>query len=334
MSDFYELTKSVRVTVAAPVDGDRYTVATVLLRDALVTGGRAYEGLQVYVEAERKLFILTDISGPTWYEIFSTSGAYLPLIGGTLIGPLILKDDNPAIYMMPKTDAQTAGTFFLNSLGIQQSYIGVTGADSIVHLDIFGAGGTSVSVKPGGTMSLGDSSDNYIEPLADTDLTVKKYVLDQININKSTGLELTEGVILHLSNIIKLMIDKDNIYLDLTNTHGKDNILKFRKRYYNERLAEFVLNNREINRLKKTDNELIQLYEPIYITPDYKNGRAQFFAPAKKIGNIEIPTFWFNVFIIWFMIFILYILLVFNIIRKLLDFNVHLFVKYFKNSSF
>lgn len=69
MSDYYELTKGVRITVDAPVDGDRYIADTLADRDKIIPLGRAFNGLQVYVESEKKLYILIDILAPTWSEV-------------------------------------------------------------------------------------------------------------------------------------------------------------------------------------------------------------------------------------------------------------------------
>lgn len=69
MSDYYELTKGIRITVNEPVDGDRYIASTIANRDKIITLARAFNGLQVYVESEEKLYILIDMLIPTWKEI-------------------------------------------------------------------------------------------------------------------------------------------------------------------------------------------------------------------------------------------------------------------------
>jgi hypothetical protein len=51
-----------------------------------------------------------------------------------------------------------------------------------------------------------------------------------------------------------------------------------------------------------------------------KYGRAHFFAPVKRLGNLEIDTYWFNMAVVWIVSFLLYIALYYNLLRKLIDF--------------
>lgn len=81
MASYYELSKSVRITNADPIDGDRYIADTLSDRDKLVTPiegvVRAHDGLQVYVKADKKLYLLVDINAAPkalWKEIFLGSG--------------------------------------------------------------------------------------------------------------------------------------------------------------------------------------------------------------------------------------------------------------------
>jgi hypothetical protein len=49
-------------------------------------------------------------------------------------------------------------------------------------------------------------------------------------------------------------------------------------------------------------------------------GRAHFYAPFKKIGNMEIDTWWFNMIVIWIGSIIFFLVLYYNLIRKLLEY--------------
>ena len=62
----------------------------------------------------------------------------------------------------------------------------------------------------------------------------------------------------------------------------------------------------------------MQLKDPIYHFPESKFGRAHFYAPAKKIGNVYIDTYWFNLLVIWVMTATMYFLLQFDLLRKAL----------------
>ena len=65
----FNLPFGVRVAGNDPVDKDRYQVGTIAERDQLVTDGRAYDGLQVYVISEQIVFILKGTTNSDW-EIF------------------------------------------------------------------------------------------------------------------------------------------------------------------------------------------------------------------------------------------------------------------------
>ncbi|MBI9066637.1 MAG: ATP-binding cassette domain-containing protein [Salinivirgaceae bacterium] len=121
-------------------------------------------------------------------------------------------------------------------------------------------------------------------------------------------------------HVAKLMDVKDSKVIGLEEANGKDYIFKLKQKYSNQRVNEFVLNNREIERVKVIRNELIQLYEPIFLFPKSKVGRAHFYAPKKNIGNFEIDTFWFNILAIWFMSLVLYIALWQNYLQRLVEF--------------
>jgi hypothetical protein len=59
----------VRVANNDPLDADRYIAPDISTRDLLITNGRAYVGLQVYVSGTtNKLYILKDMT-PTWEEV-------------------------------------------------------------------------------------------------------------------------------------------------------------------------------------------------------------------------------------------------------------------------
>lgn len=61
----------VRVATDLPLDADRYIATDISARDSLITNGRAYVGLQVFVESEDVLYILK--SGNVW-EVIAIGG--------------------------------------------------------------------------------------------------------------------------------------------------------------------------------------------------------------------------------------------------------------------
>lgn len=66
---FFQLPFGVRIAGGEPVDGDRYVVATIVGRNLLLTQGRTFEGLQVYVEADQTVYILKGATNGDWYPL-------------------------------------------------------------------------------------------------------------------------------------------------------------------------------------------------------------------------------------------------------------------------
>jgi ABC-type multidrug transport system ATPase subunit len=94
---------------------------------------------------------------------------------------------------------------------------------------------------------------------------------------------------------------------------GREQLLALKNKHYNESVADLVLNKKERDKLVVADNRIIRKAEPIYHYPPNKIGRAHLFAPAKRIGDYYIETYWFNVLFLVLMSCVLYILLVFQV---------------------
>ena len=96
----------------------------------------------------------------------------------------------------------------------------------------------------------------------------------------------------------------------------------YKNRYYNESLADLVMNISEKDRVLEYHGKLIQQINPIFMEPkttgpfDY---RAQFFAPHKNFLGIQMDTFWFDLIVVWLMSVMLYVTLYFEWLKKLLD---------------
>lgn len=111
----------------------------------------------------------------------------------------------------------------------------------------------------------------------------------------------------------------DNIFEDLLiQPGGKDAIIKLKMDYFNDKLAEQLTNRNILEKIIELDNHFIRKKDPIYMEPSSNYGRAHFYAPFKKLGNLSIDTFWFNTLVIWLTSFILYIALVFDVLRKII----------------
>ncbi len=118
------------------------------------------------------------------------------------------------------------------------------------------------------------------------------------------------------SNILK----KDSVSSALVTRLGKAGFIKLKDDYTNNRLREILLDDFSREKIVETKGRYIQKYEPVYMKPVSRNGRAHFYSPYKRIGNLPVDTLWFNVMVIWFTCLILYLTLYHDTIRKTLGF--------------
>ncbi|MCK4747377.1 MAG: hypothetical protein KAT15_10090, partial [Bacteroidales bacterium] len=81
-------------------------------------------------------------------------------------------------------------------------------------------------------------------------------------------------------------------------------------------LEDLVKNNKKIEKIAEKNGQLIRKYKPVYMVPTSQAGRAHFYAPVKRIGNLSIDTLWFNIIVIWIYSGILYLILYFDLVRR------------------
>ncbi|MBW6500379.1 MAG: ATP-binding cassette domain-containing protein [Bacteroidales bacterium] len=110
---------------------------------------------------------------------------------------------------------------------------------------------------------------------------------------------------------------KDQVSASIEREIGREGMIALRDNYYNERLADILLNNEVIDKTLETPEVIIQKYEPAFMKPTSGYGRAHYYAPYKKIGNLKIDTYLFNLTVIWIVTLILYVALYYNLLRKL-----------------
>jgi len=122
------------------------------------------------------------------------------------------------------------------------------------------------------------------------------------------------------SNYKNALRSKDSLYRVIANNRiDSEKLDRLRIDYYNKGLATFVLNGDLKDQSSEKTKRIIRKYEPVFMPPTAKNGRAHYCAPFKIIGNLKIDTFWFNLAVIWLVTFLLYIALYFSILRKILS---------------
>ena len=117
------------------------------------------------------------------------------------------------------------------------------------------------------------------------------------------------------------VFEQNNLLEKLTSQLGGDEaMLKFKNDYYNSSLADLAANKKDFIPIMRYNNRLIRKFEPIYMIPTSRLGRAHFYAPVKIIGSRTIDTLSFNVVVLWIMSVLLYFTLYFDVIRKTLSF--------------
>jgi ABC-type multidrug transport system ATPase subunit len=116
---------------------------------------------------------------------------------------------------------------------------------------------------------------------------------------------------------IKYWKSKESDIRSIETKIGSEEFIKLKNNYYNKRLEFVVMDRDRIDQSIETQKKIIQKYEPGFMKPISKYGRAQFYAPYKQVGNLPIDTFWFNILVLWFVTLVLYITLYFNLLQKI-----------------
>jgi len=112
---------------------------------------------------------------------------------------------------------------------------------------------------------------------------------------------------------------KDEIYNNWVKRLGSsDAFIQYKQKYYNNQLAKVVTNDNELKDFDTQNGEVIRLKDAIFRTPEARNGRAHFYAPEKRILQLTIDTFWFNLLVIWLYSGLLFIILYYDVLRKII----------------
>ena len=125
---------------------------------------------------------------------------------------------------------------------------------------------------------------------------------------------------------LDILRQKEVVMDSLVRKIGNEEFLKLRENYENEQLNFLVLGEDNIKATIETNDKIIQKYKPGYMKATSKSGCAHFYAPVKRLGNLETDTYWFNILAIWVVSIVMYLVLYFNLLTK--AFN------YFENLRF
>jgi hypothetical protein len=101
--------------------------------------------------------------------------------------------------------------------------------------------------------------------------------------------------------------------------NGVENFVEIKSRYTNERLEKMLENRDQLVRV--WNHHLIRKTTPVYQVPRSKVARAQLFSPVKRLGPFSFETYWFNMFVIWISAVVLYLTLIYDLLRKIVNWN-------------
>lgn len=152
------------------------------------------------------------------------------------------------------------------------------------------------------------------------------------NFNEESALKIA-GYLRHARSVSTKILNRaieqrDKLTAKLSAQLGShEHLVAFKKQFYNESLAEQLLNKTETYQIIEHNNAFFRKYEPVFYDATSPLGRAHFFAPTKKIANLTINTLVFNIMAIWLMTSILYIILLKDWLKKLLNYCERSFLK-------
>ncbi len=114
------------------------------------------------------------------------------------------------------------------------------------------------------------------------------------------------------------LLDKKMAFYEANGWSINDNKDKF----FNERLSDVVRNVNTTDRVVEYQGNLIQQIDPVYQVHEPRHMldyRAPFFIGSKKLFNVTMSTFVFNVIVIWLMSAILFAALYFELLKRFVD---------------
>jgi ABC-type multidrug transport system ATPase subunit len=158
-----------------------------------------------------------------------------------------------------------------------------------------------------------------------------KSLLDFENFNTETAKyvgKYLDSLAVHFRSDRKLFVArKDSVTKSLEAVMGQEELINLKNNYYNKQLENLVLDRMRVDQFIETNKRIIQRYEPGYMSPLSKFGRAHYYAPYKQIGNIKIDTYWFNLIVLWLATLAWYAALYFNLFQKFVSLTGNLRIK-------
>ncbi len=173
---------------------------------------------------------------------------------------------------------------------------------------------------------------NYLIPELKSDLafyqdSIPGYVINNI---KNLGLSYNDvNQTILMDNLVKLEKNYKEDILNLNSLKdlkinkliekykGKEKLIRLKEKYHNNQLADKVEDIYETKKILNYNGIYVRNDKPIYVIPENKFIRSQFYTPVKRISNQLFDTFWINLAIIWAFTVLFYLFLSFDIFQIL-----------------
>jgi ABC transport system ATP-binding/permease protein len=92
---------------------------------------------------------------------------------------------------------------------------------------------------------------------------------------------------------------------------------KFKSTYYNEDIANLVLNVKDLEAVRLSGNRLVRVAAPVYEEPESNLGCAPFLASSKRVGSWRMETLYFNLLVLGGMAVLLFLALAARLLPRL-----------------
>ena len=125
--------------------------------------------------------------------------------------------------------------------------------------------------------------------------------------------------------------EKEQLINNFIKANGEEKVNRIKDTYSNDNLTEILKNSYSKKKIKRGQDELIQIINPIFQSPSHSkliSLNEPLFLHEKKLFNSVLPTMKFNLIVIWTFSLIGFIALYFEWLKKLLNINIkHWFKK-------
>ncbi len=113
---------------------------------------------------------------------------------------------------------------------------------------------------------------------------------------------------------------REKVAGDIKKKIGNQGWSDLQDRYFNKRLDELVKSRDDAGAESyEFDSRFVRKTQPIFMIPDSRIGRAQFYAPVKVLGRLRIPTLLFNISAMGIMICLFFAALYYNLLQRFID---------------